>query len=168
MGANFPIKETLISQVLNIGGSYEKIKSITAFVLSLLFIITIPVQAYAVGEVELQDEELVHIYAYYTYMYSYAKYNSSSHYKGKASVYRCVNCGDLLYDDDYEWTTESHSMSNYAYTGSNYHSGEKHYCQYERYCVSCGYTETKWTSYSCPGNGSCLLPQSITILPSEK
>ena len=84
-------------------------------------------------------------------------------------VYKCSVSGCSAFDirDGYE-STPSHTMTSYSYTGSNYHAGNYHYIRYERHCVQCGHSTGYWDHYSCPGNGHCILPQSVFPVLTDK
>lgn len=60
----------------------------------------------------------------------------------------------------------SHMVSNYSYTGQNYHSGTRHYFQYGGTCSKCGGFITYWMDAFCPGNGNCILPWASPDLPA--
>ena len=75
------------------------------------------------------------------------------------------------YFDHYDTTyipIDDDTMTSYSYTGSNYHAGNYHYIRYERHCVQCGHSTGYWDHYSCPGNGHCILPQSVFPVLTDK
>mgnify|MGYP000163848013 CR=1 FL=1 len=87
-------------------------------------------------------------------------YSTYEHTLQTTKAFCCNTCNAIFYR--VTETKEYHSMSGYSYTGNNYHSGTKHYFQYERHCTTsgCGHTETKWRSANCSG-GNHILPLSI-------
>lgn len=76
------------------------------------------------------------------------------------------DCGRLGYDYEseiqYIYYKPNHTET---YTGNNYHSGSRHYCQYRYTCGCSENGKTVWKSYACSGN-PCITPNSITP-PSE-
>lgn len=65
--------------------------------------------------------------------------------------------------------TESHSLSKYD-VGGNYHKGALHYLEWIWRCSDCGYTESRWESFSCPGNNNgvgCVIPINKVEPPVE-
>ena len=99
---------------------------------------------------------------------TYIPIDDETHLKTLYPVYKCSVSGCSAFDirDGYE-STPSHTMTSYSYTGSNYHAGNYHYIRYERHCVQCGHSTGYWDHYSCPGNGHCILPQSVFPVLSD-
>ena len=77
--------------------------------------------------------------------------------------YNWDNLTGVIFDSHHEeyQRTENHYPSSYVYTGNNYHSGNRHYFQYSKYCHQCKTTILKWESAACPGNGNCIAPFSV-------
>ena len=71
----------------------------------------------------------------------------------------CDICGKEVRID--YTVSEAHTLY-HIYTGNNYHSGNRHYCQYRDFCICCGHTSYHWESYICPGNGHCITPNGYT------
>ena len=80
-------------------------------------------------------------------------------------IYICTVPGCTLAGCDRLETIEwaDHELDTSNYTGYNYHLGNKHYTEYEFYCSVCDYVETRLISYSCPGNGHCILLTRIFV-----
>lgn len=70
---------------------------------------------------------------------------------------------DTWYESDILYISYKTEHQKLTYTGNNYHSGSRHYCQYNVTC-NCE-TKTVWRDYACSGN-PCITPNSITP-PSE-
>lgn len=76
----------------------------------------------------------------------------------------CDICGEKV---DYFYSVyEAHTLY-HIYTGNNYHSGDRHFCQYRDYCIDCGHTSYHWESYACPGNGHCIMPNGHATSDTE-
>ena len=119
----------------------QKIKSLAAVFLALFILAAIPTQAFA----------------------------AETHLKTVYPVYYCTVSGCTnSYLGNGASSTVSHTMSSYSYTGNNYHSGSLHYVRYEHSCLQCGRTTGYWDHYSCPGNGHCILPQSVFPVLTDK
>ena len=88
--------------------------------------------------------------------------NGSNHLHRYIVRGTCTICGQY-YESSFT-VPESHVITS-IYTGNNYHAGSLHYAQYKDICTWCGHTSYRWKSYSCPGNGHCILPQSYN--PTE-
>ncbi len=147
----------------------RKIKALTAVILTVSLIAVLLTQAFAT---DAQAEvAATHTHQWYVdhYDYSYMGINESQHYKIITPVKYCsvTGCTEVKLGDS-SLVTESHSMSSYSYTGDNYHSGKYHYIRYERSCYQCGYSDGYWDHYSCPGNGQCILPQSVSPVLTDK
>lgn len=94
----------------------------------------------------------VHNYVYKSDAYTYINVSHEGHNIFKTTTYKCTVCGGLTHEDSF-MGSESHGSLKYQYTGSNYHSGDRHYFQYGCYCA-CGHcTGTEWRSKSCIGSG---------------
>lgn len=95
--------------------------------------------------------------------------DDETHLKTVYPVYYCTVSGCTnSYLGNGASSTVSHTMSSYSYTGNNYHSGSLHYVRYEHSCLQCGRTTGYWDHYSCPGNGHCILPQSVFPVLTDK
>lgn len=147
----------------------QKIKSLAAVFLALFILAAIPTQALA-AEAHV-DAITAHTHQWYFDHYdtTYIPIDDETHLKTLYSVYKCSVSGCSAFDirDGYE-STPSHTMTSYSYTGSNYHAGNYHYIRYERHCVQCGHSTGYWDHYSCPGNGHCILPQSVFPVLTDK
>ena len=119
----------------------------------------------------LRDAITAHTHQWYFDHYdtTYIPIDDETHLKTLYPVYKCSVSGCSAFDirDGYE-STPSHTMTSYSYTGSNYHAGNYHYIRYERHCVQCGHSTGYWDHYSCPGNGHCILPQSVFPVLTDK
>lgn len=82
--------------------------------------------------------------------------NGSNHLHWYTESGTCTVCGES-YSTQFS-VPESHVITS-IYTGNNYHSGTRHYAQYKDLCTWCGHVSYHWTSFSCPGNGHCIVPQ---------
>jgi len=135
----------------------------TAILLLLAFcmlISTLPLSAFAEETTEPVsedpiDEIIEHHHSDVVYVYK----NQQQHDVYLHEFYWDNTTGTIFdsYHEEYQ-RTENHYPANYVYTGTNYHSGNRHYFQYSRYCKQCDYTIIKWESASCPGNGHCIDP----------
>lgn len=147
----------------------QKIKSVTAVLLAVLLIAVFPIQAFA-ADAQL-NATVAHTHKWYVdhYDYTYMQISDSQHYKMITPVKYCSVSGCSKVElGDSTTVTQSHSTGSYSYTGNNYHSGKYHYVRYEKNCSLCGYTEGYWDHYSCPGNGHCILPQSVFPVLTDK
>ena len=100
---------------------------------------------------------------------TYIPIDDETHLKTVYPVYYCTVSGCTnSYLGNGASSTVSHTMSSYSYTGNNYHSGSLHYVRYEHSCLQCGRTTGYWDHYSCPGNGHCILPQSVFPVLTDK
>ena len=147
----------------------QKIKSLAAVFLALFILAAIPTQALA-AEAHV-DAITAHTHQWYFDHYdtTYIPIDDETHLKTLYPVYKCSVSGCSAFDirDGYE-STPSHTMTSYSYTGSNYHAGNYHYIRYERHCVQCGHSTGYWDHYSCPGNGHCILRQSVFPVLTDK
>ena len=147
----------------------KKIKSLAAVFLALFILAAIPTQAFAaethegVATMHTQQWRLDH------YDTTYIPIDDETHLKTVYPVYYCTVSGCTnSYLGNGASSTVSHTMSSYSYTGNNYHSGSLHYVRYEHSCLQCGRTTGYWDHYSCPGNGHCILPQSVFPVLTDK
>ena len=135
----------------------------TAILLLLAFcllISTLPLSAFAEETTEPVtedpiDEIIEHHHSEVVYIYK----NQQQHDVYLHEFYWDNTTGTIIdsYHEEYQ-RTENHYPANYVYTGNNFHSGNRHYFQYSKYCKQCGATITKWESAICPGNGHCIDP----------
>ena len=147
----------------------KRAKQMIAAILIILLIAAFPVQAFAAEAQVATATAHEHNWKFDHYAYSYFEVDSSNHAEGKVPVYKCTVSGCFEVDmGDFIWTTKSHTMSSYAYNYNNYHSGTRHYAEYSRSCNQCGYTESYWDDYPCPGNGNCIFPMSLKPVLTEK
>lgn len=145
----------------------KKFRLFTVVLLAIALLMTFPAQASATQGTIATAETHTHNLTFLKNMYLYYEDGASSHRKATQPAYLCTICNDVI-AGEVSWTIESHSMGNFSYTGANYHSGNNHYVCYERSCIQCGYSESYWEHYSCPGNGACILPQSFGPVLMEK
>lgn len=147
----------------------QKIKSLAAVFLALFILAAIPTQALA-AEAHV-DAITAHTHQWYYDHYdtTYIPIDDETHLKTIYPVYYCSVPGCNEFDiRDGSSSVQAHSMSSYSYTGSNYHEGNYHYIRYERSCIQCGHSDGYWDSYRCPGNGHCILPQSVFPILTDK
>lgn len=136
-------------------------KQLIAMLLAAVLLAAIPVQASA--------DTHTHQWSIDHYDYGYVPNGLSGHYVSKFPVFYCKVPGcNQSYIGDAPMILQSHTWSSYKLTGSNYHSGSLHYVRYEKHCIQCGYTDGYWSSYSCPGNGSCILPYAFSPVPAVR
>ncbi len=147
----------------------RNIKSLSAVFLAVFVLAMIPMQAFAVEADAEAIAEHTHQWYFDHYATGYVPIDDETHMKSRHPVYYCSVSGCNEFDmRDGSPSTESHSMSSYSYTGSNYHEGNYHYIRYERSCHQCGHSDGYWDPYRCPGNGHCILPQSVFPVPADK
>jgi len=140
----------------------QKIKSLAAVFLALFILAAIPTQAFAAETHEEVATMHTHQWRLDHYDTTYIPIDDETHLKTVYPVYYCTVSGCTnSYLGNGASSTVSHTMSSYSYTGNNYHSGSLHYVRYEHSCLQCGRTTGYWDHYSCPGNGHCILPQSV-------
>ena len=124
----------------------QKIKSLAAVFLALFILAAIPTQALA-AEAHV-DAITAHTHQWYFDHYdtTYIPIDDETHLKTLYPVYKCSVSGCSAFDirDGYE------------------------YIRYERHCVQCGHSTGYWDHYSCPGNGHCILPQSVFPVLTDK
>lgn len=127
---------------------------VIGFIFALLMFSTTVAFAAESAEEEMETQTTcVHEYVE-SYTVSYYSKNSTVHYCVKSNICTvCRKCGYVVSSIDAPITfEENHSYSGWTYTGTNYHSGSKHYFEEKGSCV-CGATTTRTIAYDCPGNG---------------
>lgn len=132
----------------------------SALLIAILFV-AMPIQLLAA------QDDLRHTHSYDEYVTTFVEYIGSANYHVKFVTvrYKC-DCG-AFYDINEEEKSEEHVKGTFSYTGNNYHSGSRHYFEYEGSCILCDQPLSEWRFYSCPGN-PCILPQSIKIEMDKK
>lgn len=71
---------------------------------------------------------------------------------------------DITYDSDIIYISyrDEHGSTTGTWTGNHYHSGTKHYYEYDYVCNDCGeFVRTAWTSLNCTG-AACIMPWSMS------
>ena len=133
------------------------------FMALCLLISTMSLTVYAEETIEPIDEDPIdeiieHHHSVVVYIYK----NQQQHDVYLHEFYWDNTTGQIFdsYHEEYQ-RTENHYPSNYVYTGTNYHSGDRHYFQYSKYCNQCGATVYNWESVSCLGNGYCIGPYAV-------
>ena len=147
----------------------RKNKSLATVLLVLFVIAAIPTQAFAAEPRTEAVEGHTHQWYFDHYDTLYIPIDGEDHLRVRYPVYYCSvsGCNEVDVSAGIE-ATLPHSMTSYSYTGSNYHSGKYHYVRYERSCVQCSYSDGYWDHYLCPGNGHCILPQSVFPILKDK
>lgn len=136
-------------------------KLVSLFLVAMLCLAVIPMQAFAVGS--------EHICTYRTWIsYDYTPYSNTMHLVKTIKHYECTDpkC-PIEYTEVINQHYESHHNA-MVWTGDHYHSGSLHYCYYAPKCYSCkymNYNNGVWQAYACPGgNGRPrIMPASIPI-----
>lgn len=144
-----------------------KIKKLATVTLAVLIFTVIPAGAFAAERQEAETAAHTHNYVYRSTSYGYSPNNDATHIKMTFPGYQCSVCGDTKVVGE-KTEIQSHTMGTSHYSGANYHSGNLHYVNYTSNCIQCGHAKAEWKSYKCPGNGNCILPQSVTPVPVEK
>ena len=144
-----------------------KIKKFATVTLAVLILTVIPVRAFAAECQETEASKHTHNYVPMSANCKYVSTGDVSHIAITTSGYQCYGCGNTK-DVKKNMESQDHTMGASYYTGENYHSGSFHYARYKSSCIQCGHVIYKWTPYQCPGNGNCILPQSVTPVPAEK
>ncbi|MBD5554292.1 MAG: hypothetical protein HDQ95_02785 [Roseburia sp.] len=145
----------------------NKIKKLATVTLAVLILAVIPAGAFAAERQEAETAAHTHNYVYQGTVCTYISNDDATHIRRTSKGYQCSVCGEVKTTDG---TTEKqvHYMGASSYTGENYHSGSFHHARYKSSCIQCGHVNYKWIDYQCPGNGNCILPQSVTPVPAEK
>ena len=133
----------------------KRYKSVLLIILTLVLLIS-------VAAITTASECDVHSYALQEYGTAYfARTDGLTHHKYVMYDKVCIACGHKETADPVI-TIENHVYNVLgSYTGNNYHSGTRHYFEYQLKCV-CGYSNgsTRWKSAYCAG-GNHISPVSI-------
>lgn len=144
-----------------------KIKKFATVTLAVLIFTVIPVTAFAAECQETEASKHTHNFVRFSAPREYVSTGDTKHILITTSGYRCSGCKTTK-DVKRIMEPQDHIMGASYYTGENYHSGSFHYARYKSSCIQCGHIKLEWKPYQCPGNGNCILPQSVTPVPVEK
>ncbi len=107
-----------------------------------------------------------HSYVLSNAVESYYARDATTH-RGVLTHYMvCKTCG---HTEKFEIAEryDTHKFGGGVYNGVNQHIGTQHRVQYKKTCTLCGFSVTEWGDpYPCPGNGNCIVVNSMT--PAER